>query len=249
MKEKGNLSNGLNIHQGHRARLRKRIRNEGLESFEDHTLLEYLLSLTIPRRDTNELAHELLHRFGSFSSVLDASPDELEQMTGISECTATFLGTLTGIMRHYLIDKETRYSDFYNFRDLGSYLTGYYFGLQRERVVAVLLNNRAQMIKLAVISEGTVNESEFSLRKIIEAALQYHAASVVLAHNHPDGNTMPSEEDVRMTRYCQKTLSDLGIVLAEHVIVAADTYYGILSGEGNVKQDRLLAGLFNEKES
>lgn len=89
------------IHAGHRARLRKRFFEEGLDAFEDHQVIELLLFFAIPRRDTNEIAHLLLRRYGSFSGVLEADPVDLEQIEGIGQAAAALLSILPSLTRRY----------------------------------------------------------------------------------------------------------------------------------------------------
>ena len=85
----------MSIHDGHRERLRERFRREGLDNFNELHVLELLLFYCIPRVDTNPLAHRLLDHFGSLTGVLDASPQELEKVTGVSQNTSTFLSLIT----------------------------------------------------------------------------------------------------------------------------------------------------------
>lgn len=71
------------IHEEHRARMQERVARDGLTSLAAHEVLEYLLYFSIPRRDTNPLAHRLIQHFGGFCQVLDASAEELMQVQGI----------------------------------------------------------------------------------------------------------------------------------------------------------------------
>lgn len=238
----GNQEN--NLHKGHRSRLRQRFLREGLTNFENHVILELLLSFAIPRKDVNDLAHALLSQFGSFSAVLDASYDELTAVEGVGENAAVLLMLLPQVARSYLMDKETRYPDFSDIHKLGTYLVSYYVGATKEKLIAVFLNNRREMIDLAVLEEGTVNMAETSIRKIAELILQKKAASFILAHNHPDGDAMPSEQDEKMTRNVADFFAKLGVPLAEHIIVGGNTYYGIYSGEASGRRIGLLPGLY-----
>ncbi len=214
-------------HEDHRSRLRHRFRQEGLDYFEDHQILELLLFYAIPRRDVNPLAHRLLERFGSLSGVLEADFHQLISVPGVGENTATLLTILPGLCRAYLMDKDTCHPSFADRHKLGSYLVHYFVGKTKEVLIAVLLNNRGEMIDTAVISEGTVNKTDTSLRLITEAAYARRAASVVLAHNHPDGTSEPSNADITLTREISSLLSKLSIPLVEHFVVAGHRYTGI----------------------
>ncbi len=217
-----------NPHVNHRNRLRHRFRKEGLEHFDDHQILELLLCYAIPRRDVNPLAHDLLNHFGSISNVLEADYDDLLKCPGVGENTATLLHLIPQICRAYLMDKNTRYPAFGDMNKLGSYLVNYYIGETKEKLVMILLNNRSEMIALEPISEGTVNRTDASFRRIAEIALKYHSASVALAHNHPDGTDEPSQADISLTNALISFLGQMGIPLAEHFIVAGNRYTGII---------------------
>lgn len=235
-----------NPHKGHRSRLRHRFLKESLENFEDHVILELILTFAIPRTDVNGLAHTLMEQFGSFSGVLDATYDELVSVPGIGENAATLLTLLPQVARAYLMDKQTRYPDFSDLHKLGTFLVSYYTAATREKLVAVFLNNRSEMIDLEVISEGTVNLSEVSLRKVAELVLRKNAASFVLAHNHPDGDAMPSEQDELLTKHIAEFFSNLGIPLAEHFVIGGNCYYGIFSSENSGRRFGILPGLYRD---
>ncbi len=216
-----------NPHKDHRSRLRNRFLKEGMNGFEPHQILELLLFYAIPRRDVNPLAHRLLDTFGSLSAVLDAEYEDLLRCPGVGENTAVLLKMMVPICRAYLMDKETRYPHFGDLHKLGSYLVNYFVGETKEKLVAVHLNNRAEMMGIDVISEGVVNKTDVSLRLIADAALRKNAAAIVLAHNHPEGPCEPSSADVALTNEIAAVLGKLGIPLSEHFIIGGNHYVGI----------------------
>ncbi len=220
-----------NPHKYHRSRLRERFVKEGLRSFQDHNILELLLFYAIPQKDTNDLAHALLDRFGSLAAVFDAEIGDLCKVKGIGENAATLIKMIPQLARAYLMDKETRYADFSDLHKLGTYLVNYFIGEKNEKLIAVLLNNRCEMIDIITVSTGTVNRTEGSVRKIAEAAFSLNASSFVLAHNHPDGDCIPSAADISLTRNYSKIFSELGLTLAEHIVVGGVSYKGILTGQ------------------
>ena len=93
-----------NVHEGHRDRLRQRFLQEGLENFQDHNVLELLLFYSIPRKDTNEEAHNLINRFGSLSGVFDASFEELCEVKGIGENSAALIKIMPELFKKYEVD-------------------------------------------------------------------------------------------------------------------------------------------------
>ena len=96
------------LHQGHRQRLRNRFMQEGLDHFEQHNMLELLLFYSIPQRDTNEVAHRLLNRFGTISDVLNAPVEELETVEGVGHSSALLISSVHQISDIYRRDKTER---------------------------------------------------------------------------------------------------------------------------------------------
>ena len=221
------MSKSEKPHTHHRNRLRTRFLTEGMSHFDDHTVLELLLFYAIPQRDTNELAHALLRKFGSLSAVFDADVRQLTDCPGVGENTAALLKMIPPLARAYLMDRETRYPGFGDPRKLGSYLVRYYIGETREKPVAVYLNTRAEMIGLVVLGEGVVNRAETSARRIAEEGFARHAASFVLAHTHPDGDCRPSDADLALTGEYRKLFEQLGMPMVEHFVIGGGHYTGI----------------------
>ena len=208
------------LHEGHRARMRRRYRIEGFDSFEDHQFLEFLLFYAHPRKDTNDLAHLLLNHFGSFDRVLDAPVEELVKVSGIGEHSAIFLKTLPEVSRRYRICKLDKTENPLTIDEAGKYLTEYYMCLKTEVVTMILLDNSQRMISLEIVHKGALNSSEINVRRIVEIAITKGAASIILAHNHPDGDLIPSNDDLSVTKHLIKTLKSIDIHFKEHILVA-----------------------------
>ena len=94
----------MSVHTGHRQRLKERFLKEGLDHFEEHQVLELLLFYAIPQRDTNEIAHELIRKFGSLTKVLDAKPEELAQVKYVGDNAATLFQLITAVARYYQVN-------------------------------------------------------------------------------------------------------------------------------------------------
>lgn len=224
-----------NPHNEHRKRFKNRFLNESLENFQPHEILELLLYFSIPQGDTNELAHDLIEKFGSLSAVLDADYELLKNVNGVGDHTATMLRLMPQLSRAYLMDKLTRYPNFGDMHKLGSYLCNYFIGFTSERLVAVYLNNAFEMINFPlVVGEGSVNRTNNVLpRKIVESAFARNASFVVLAHNHPDGNSKPSDNDINTTKKLKMALDFLDIPLIEHFVIGTNSYTGIITNESS----------------
>lgn len=217
----------MSIHEGHRQRLKKRFLEEGLDNFTDIQVLELLLFYCIPRQDTNPIAHKLLEHFGGLSQTLEASPEQLQKVPGIGENAATFLSLITEVGRYYLVDRNTRERILNTIDDCGKFLVPFFFGRSRETVFLLCLDAKCKVLCCKEIGEGDVNSAGISVRKVMETALGANASVVVLAHNHPSGVAVPSNEDIMVTRRVAAALGTVEIHLADHLVVADGDYVSI----------------------
>ena len=215
-------------HKGHRERLRKRYLESGLDSFADHEVLELLLFQYLPYRDTNEIAHRLLNRFGSLKNVFDASFDELITVDGISENSATLIKMIPQIAREYLSDCSMSKESFDSEKRIGEFFVSKYIGETNEVVYAMLLNNKFELIDCVKIHEGSVNSAFVSPRKIVDAVIKNNAAMVVLAHNHPNGTVCPSMDDISTTANLFDVFRSIDVTLLEHFVVSGDQYSAVI---------------------
>lgn len=210
-----------NKHAEHRKRMRTRfIEEKGLDSFSDHEVLEMLLFLCIPRCNTNEIAHELLNEFGSFSSVLEKSPYELKKVKGISETSAVYISMITEFCKRYYNDKLQPDMILNTSEKISEYILPKFIGCTKERVYCICLNNICKILSCDLISTGDISSSSVSVRMIVENAIRHNATNIVLAHNHPQGLALPSNDDIIVTKNIQNGLAAIGIKLIDHFIVA-----------------------------
>ncbi len=199
----------------------------GLDDFEPHNVLELILFYSVPRKDTNPLAHRLINRFGSLSGVLEASPEELMKVEGVTENTAVLLSMLPQIARKYLEDKVDPSNTIYSFSDIGAYLMPKFIGRNVETMMLASIDNKNKIVSCSIIAEGESDRASISRRKIVEEAMRVNATRVILAHNHPIGFAVPSSEDIFMTEEIYKLLKTVGVELVDHVIFAQDDYVSI----------------------
>ncbi len=224
------------IHHGHRGRVKARYLKHGLDNFDDHNVLELLLYYSIPRQDVNRLAHELINKFGSLYGVFDASVEALMSVGGVAESTALLIKLMKDINRRYLISKVNTQSEIIlkETRLAGEYFSAYYYEDNEEKVYIATLDEQFRLIKCHKLFEGSINTIAISIRKIVETALADRAYSIIMSHNHPRGNALPSFEDREATSKVVKALRAVDIKLADHIIVGGGTYlsmsdYGFLN--------------------
>ena len=217
----------MSIHDGHRQRLKQRFLEEGLESFTDIQVLELLLFFSVPRQDTNPIAHALLDHFGSLYQVLEAPVEELRKVKGVGEQSALLLSLMNDVARYYQVDRTMREKILPTVQACGEYLVPFFFGRNVETVFLLCLDAKCKALCCVPVHRGSITVASISVRKIVQTALNQNAASVVLAHNHPSGYALPSQEDLDTTRTLQTALQSVGIVLADHIIVADDDYVSL----------------------
>ena len=217
----------MSIHEGHRRRLKERFLREGLDGFTDIQVLELLLFYVIPRKDTNPIAHELLARFGTLARVLDAPVSKLTQVEGITENGATFLKLVRELDRRYVLSQGQDII-LNTIEDCCNYLSCFFKGKRNETVFLLSLDAKLKLLSCREVGEGSINYASVPIRRCVEMALEDGATSVILAHNHPSGIAVPSNDDIHTTRRLAMALSAVEIQLADHIVVADDEYVSMV---------------------
>lgn len=149
----------MSVHDGHRERLKARYLEHGLDNFNDINVLELLLFYAIPRADTNLIAHELLNRFGSLSGVLEASIQELQNVSGIGENSALLLSLIPQVSRRYMIDKTKPQKKINSASAAGKYFMPIFMYERDEVLYMLCLDSQKCVICCQLISRGVVNWS------------------------------------------------------------------------------------------
>ena len=217
-----------NLHKGHRKKVRERFIKDGLDSFEDHQVLELLLFYAIPQKDTNNLAHKMLNEYKTLAKLFEAEPLDIMERCSVSENTAILISLLPSIAKCYL--KTKREEDkllLNNPNAAGKYAVPMFIGMQYESFVIFCLNAQNKVLHEEVIQRGTLSEVPVYPRKIVELALLHKAHSIILAHNHPGGSLTPSQDDINITKTIISALEVLEIKVRDHIIVAGEEYLSL----------------------
>lgn len=214
------------VHDGHRARMRQRFLEQGLDRMADHEALELLLYYAIPRMDVNPLAHRLIHRFGSLRGVLDAPEARLREEAGVGESAAALLLLVRELGRRYLMQAAMpdKHPVLRETEAAGAFFLPYFLGLQEERVYAAFLDDAFRVLDCRLLCEGGINAAAVSTRRLVELALAARATNLILAHNHPAGEALPSVEDRQTTLALRRALEAVQIHLLDHIIVAGQQF-------------------------
>ena len=229
-----------NVHEGHRARVRKKFLLNGLDGFETHEALEFLLFYCVHMKNTSELAHRLLNAFGSLSAVFDAPYDALCKF-GLSENQAVFLKLIPEITRLYIDDKHNNIDKVYDDEKIADYIMRKFIGRENENVLLLLLDAKGKEVFCGIVAKGSITNTNLPVRKIVDYSLRYNARSAIIAHNHPSGVALPSHEDLVATANIKNALALIGVSLLDHYIVADNDSVSLA-------QSKVAPALFNYYE-
>ncbi|HEX9955422.1 MAG TPA: DNA repair protein RadC [Allosphingosinicella sp.] len=214
---------------GHRQRLRQRLFEGGPDALLDHELVEYLLALAIPRRDTKPLAKKLLHDFGGLGGLLTADAEAIVRIGGVSEGAAAALKIAQASALRLLEKNIEGRPILGSWQALLDYLHADMAHNPVERVRVLYLNAKNMLIRNERMSEGSVDEAAVYVREVIRHALDYHATAIILVHNHPSGDPQPSAQDIRLTREIAEAARPLRISVHDHVIIGSSGYSSMRS--------------------
>jgi DNA repair protein RadC len=206
---------------GHRARLRERLARGGGDALLDHELVEYLLALAIPRRDTKPLAKALIREFGGIGGVFTADWQALMRVPGMGETSIAAIKIAQATALRLLRAPVAEQPVLGSWQALLDYLRADMAHLTIERVRVLHLNTRNQLIRDEVMSEGSVDQAAIYTREVIRRAIDLGSASLILVHNHPSGDPAPSRADIDVTRNIVEAGKRLGIAVHDHIIIGA----------------------------
>lgn len=220
-----------NIHAGHRQRVKARLLAHGGSQLEDYQLVELMLFFTHPQGDVNPLAHRIIDRFGSLKNALDASPEELKQVVGISDHTAALFRLCYEVMLRYQRSSVEPGMIITSTEEAGSALRPYYVGAKEEMVYLLSVDSKGKLLACDLISQGSADAVLLNQRKIVERAISRRASQVYLSHCHVSGLAWPSRDDIWSTNQLFQALRLLNIRLADHLIFSDGDYISMAQSE------------------
>ena len=205
--------------EGHRARMRQRLLTAGPDALADHEMLEMILYIALPRRDTKPIARALLGRFRSFAAVVAAPVQELQAVDGMGEAAVAAVKLIQAACLRMMREEIAAEPIFSTWDRLTDYLTAAMGHERTEQFRVLFLDARNRLIADEIQGHGTVNHAPAYPREVIRRCLELHASAVILAHNHPSGDPAPSREDVALTAEIVRAGAVMGIVVHDHVVI------------------------------
>jgi DNA repair protein RadC len=206
---------------GHRGRLRQRLIDGGPDALLDHELVEYLLALAIPRRDTKPMARMLIDEFGGLGPLLSADPESLAR-AGLSGGVVAALKIAEASALRLLKSRMKERPILSDWKALADYLRADMAHRAIERVRVLHLNSKNMLIRDELVSEGSIDQAAVHVREVIRRALELHSAALIIVHNHPSGDPQPSRQDVALTKELIAAAKPLGISVHDHIIVGGE---------------------------
>lgn len=214
---------------GHRRRLRERFLKSGAQALADYELLEMVLYGASPRMDTKPLAKKLLTHFGDFSKVVHAAPLELAKIDGMGDAAIASIKAIHAAAEKMLKAEASQGKIIQSWTALLDYCRVSMGHKKVEEFRVLFLNHKNVLITDEVQHTGTVNHAPVYPREVVKRALDLGASSLILAHNHPSGDPMPSRDDIEITRQLSMAAASLGISVHDHLIIAGNKYYSFKS--------------------
>jgi DNA repair protein RadC len=214
-----------NSNKGHRQRLREKFLKSGLDGFHDYEIIELLLTLGTPRTDCKQPAKDALKKFGSLKAVLEGNSKDLKEIKGIGDHNVFGLKLTQDVARRYLADRIVDMDYIRSSEDVLDYLRHNLRDKSKEVFMIIYLNGRNQILKMEKLFEGTLNTSAVYPRELVKRALENDASALVLVHNHPSGNSSPSQDDLTITKKLKDAVKTIDIYIHDHLIIAGNDVY------------------------
>ncbi len=208
--------------EGHRQRVLEKFLTYGGEIFADYELLEFILMQAIPRKDVKPLAKELLASFGSLENILNAPTDQLKQVKGVGDRTIALFHLMMTVCQKITKEKLHNAPILADWQSLLDYAQLIYAGETIEKLRVLFLNQHYQLIHTEVHQTGTINHVPVYPREVLKRALNLNASAVILMHNHPSGDPLPSKDDLEVTKEIERLLNTIPIKMLDHLIIGTN---------------------------
>ncbi len=238
--------------KGHRERLRKRYITQDTDYMNDARLLELLLTYALSQQDVYPIAVKLLAKFGDIQNVLSASIDELCTVDGIGPCTAILINMHATLNRRCVIAQNSR-KTFNDTDSLAKKICELYSGIRGEKLMILTFNASMQLLNYEWLSSEHPSECSFDQRELSKILLRGDVKKVAIAHNHPNGDVTPSNEDMRAAMELNRIIRSMSVELVDMFIVSGYEYFKMSDsvrfvGDFKSGDDALYSSVFDEDE-
>ena len=206
----------------------------GPEAVSNAELLAILIGSGTPEVTSVDLMRKILSEHGdSLRALGTLSRQELEEYNGIGPAKAVTIQAAMELGKRLLLETKGPKAKFGSSSDAHDYFRVKMSDMPHEECHLLLLNVKNQFVGHHVVSRGGISESSVDIRLVLRHALIAGAPNLIIAHNHPSGNPMPSRQDDDLTMRLQKACQTMGLRLLDHIIIGDDTYYSY-ADEGRI---------------
>ncbi len=202
--------------------------------FETYELLEMLLYNTVPVKNTNPLAKELLAAFSGIGGVLSAPYEELIKIDGVGDMTAKMITALGDVADHCLNDRHKKSIKFTSYNELGEFVIDYFSGKSENSVIVLSIDADLNLLGLDKLYSIDYASGGVKAQPFLDTVLYRGGSQVVIAHNHPFGSVFPTEGDIQTNIMVENALGSVDIHLAEHFIVCGESCMGFMHHRGEI---------------
>jgi DNA repair protein RadC len=211
-------------------RPREKLARLGTSGLGDNELLAIVLGQGLPRANALELANAVLVALGGLHALVRASPDELCRVRGIGRARASQIVAAIELGRRTLLRGRHERPQIRSSRDVAELLVPQFGGKPVEQFGAVLLDTKHRVLRISLLSVGTLDASIVHPREVFREAATGGAAAIIVFHNHPSGDPRPSPDDVALTRRLMRAGEMMGIEVLDHVIIAENRFHSLRDG-------------------
>lgn len=233
-KGRSNVAKKECVHAGHRERMRSKILNNHVNVMLDHELLEVLLYYSLPRQNTNEIAHELIQSFGTLANVFKADADELHSVCGVSMKSISLIKLFQELFNRYNELIRLPRTKISSTSTMHSYFEKFMNDAPEEELFIAYIDESLEIYACEKIATGSSSEVGTTMDDIILNIQRKHPSKIALSHNHPFTSCMPSRSDVISTFRIKLFLRLLNIELVEHIIFGNDGYCSCMDVVNNL---------------
>jgi DNA repair protein RadC len=208
----------------HRTRLRNRFLEHGIDCLQPYEIIELFLTFVIPQKDVKQAAKQAIEKFGTIKGFFDAEEKELSQIPYFKDKALSLRLFIKEVVLLYQKQQAELMPVSQSKDDLINYCKNKLGFKKNEEFWLISLDSKNAIIKENLISKGMTDKSPVYPRQVLETAMKNGASSILLLHNHPNGNPQASEQDITITKAIDIPARILNMTIFDHIIVAGEKY-------------------------